>query len=405
MTSKIRIEIAAFGGLLLLGMLKIVPISDLFSGFSNPTLFTVMIVLIMSEGIIESGIFVGFGKNREEAAEPQKQVLLVSIWAWAMSVFINNVGVINLVTPTVSRMSKRAKVETSAFGLPVLYATFLGGSVTLISIASNLIVSSFRQEYCGQPFGMFDFAFHGIAMSVAALLLWFAKKKVRTNSMSQQVYPEETLAAEIEAADLATAVRRQRRNTLVILSTLIPAILLSSFGVSHPAILFGIVIFLWVALDIYKLESVMRSINIPVMLYLGSMLSISEILNKTGALPNLVDAIIPKIGSLPPLALILVFLFLAVALSNITDNSVSALLMSPAAILLIKSGATSVSPDALLMAIAAGAGLGIILPTHRATYIANHNFGIQKKSFIKQGAVIAFCAGISAALIIYFIWN
>ena len=414
-SSKVRQEAAAFGGLLLLGALGISQPAELFSGFSNPALFTVIIILVMSEGLIASGIFNGLGKSiARRVHKTENQIVLISLATWIMSLFVNNVGVIGVISPTAERMTKRAGVSKAHFGLPIVYATFLGGSVTLISTVSNLIVSSFRSQAYGQQFGMFDFAAHGAAMSATALILMYICRLCgyrvvpkQNAGMSKDRLPDSLNGAteKINMPEIEPPEKRSAKNTLIVLSTLLPAIILASFRLIHPSIGFGLVVVIWIISGILPVEKAFKAVNLSILLFLGSMLSLSEILIHTRALPDLIDSIMPLFNSLPAFPLILALLFITAVLSNILDNAVAALLMSPAAILLFQSGAVSVNADALLMAVAAGASLGIVIPTHQATIVAMNSMGFEKKDFIRQGTVIALLAGIIASAVILFVWN
>jgi di/tricarboxylate transporter len=78
--------------------------------------------------------------------------------------------------------------------------------------------------------------------------------------------------------------------------------------------------------------------------------------------------------------------------------------MAPVAVALWRAGAVPFNPDALLMAVAAGASLGIVIPTHQATIVVMNSMDFSRKSFIKTGAAIAAIAGSSSAFVIYTIW-
>ena len=361
----------------------------------------------MSEGIVHSGILVGLGKNiSRKIHDPDKQIITLTILAWFMSLFVNNVGVIGFISPTAQRMAKRANINKADFGLPIIYATFLGGSVTLISTVSNLIVSSFRFSASGQPFKMFDFAAHAISMSVIILLLWILsyllKYKSRRQKKENKLVPDSN---ESELLAINTGGKRSLKNTIIVLASLLPAIILASTGLIHPSITFGFVVILWLATGIFTIKTAYNAINVPILLFLGSMFSISEVLNQTRALPDLIDKIIPLISKLPVFPLIVAFVFITAILSNILNNSVAALLMAPVAVLLFQSGTIDVKLDALLMAVAAGASLGIVIPTHQATIVAIKIFGFNRKDFIKNGIVIALIAGIVASSVIFLLWN
>ncbi|HSW35036.1 MAG TPA: hypothetical protein VLH18_00345, partial [Candidatus Limnocylindrales bacterium] len=70
-----------------------------------------------------------------------------------------------------------------------------------------------------------------------------------------------------------------------------------------------------------------------------------------------------------------------------------------------QSGAVTASADALLMAVAAGASLGIVLPTHQAAIVTMSSMNFSRSSFIRTGLVVATVAGTFAALVINLVWH
>ncbi len=405
-SEKIRYETAAFAGLLLLGFLGVAPPSSLFSGFSAPALYTVIAVLVMSQGIVRSGILTGLGKSiAGKIKSPEKQRLAVSASVWLMSAFMNNVGAIGLILPTTKRMAMRAGVDEANFGMPLAYASILGGSVTLVGTASNLIVSTFRYQAFGEAFKMFDFAAQGLAMSLMGLLVFALCRLCGFGVLRSDKAEDVVSASRQEAAEIEPPAQRSTKNTLLVLFSLLPAIVLTAVGIIHPAIAFGLVVLFWLASGIFTHRDVQKAISIPIFIFLGSMISIASILNETGALKNVVDFALPHIVSMPPFLLILSVLLLAAFITNMLNNSVSAVLLSPAVILLWQSGALSVSADALLMAVAAGSSLGIVMPTHQSTIVAMSSLKFKRKQFIKLGTVIALFASLIAALVIWLVWS
>lgn len=406
-SGRIRFELAAFGGLLFLGLLRVGPATTLFSGFASPALFTVILILVMSDGIVASGVLTGFGQAiARRVHQPEKQILAVALSASLLGLFMNNVGAISLLLPTSQRMARRVGIEKADFGMPLTYATILGGSITLIGTAPNLIVSAFRVQAAGEPFRMFDFAAHGLTMAGIGLAMWYicrlcGYRPVRTGG---KVGPSH-IADNADSDLLEPTVPRSKRNTTIVLVTLGPAIVLASIGLVHPAYAFGFVVLSWIAVGILSHTRAYQAVNMPILVFLGSILSISAILTETGALPAAVNLLVPLVDSLPPLGLTLAFVFATALIANALDNNVSAVIMAPAAILLYQSGTLGVTLDALLMAVAAGASLGIVIPTHQATLVAMHATGFSPREFMKTGAVIVLPVGMLAALVITAVWN
>ncbi len=405
-SGKIRFGGAAFGGLLVLGLMGIASPSILFSGFSSPTLFTVSIVLVMSAGIVESGILTGFGqKIAKRIKQPKIQIAVLMLLTAVVGGVVNNVGTVGIMLPTSQRMAQRAGIPKENAGMWLAYITILSGSYTLIGTASNLIVSSFRFQVLGEPFKMFDFAAHGLTMlGVGFLTMIFCeacglKFSHPTNtSIDSSIHQKEVVNQE-------PAPEGRQRKTAILLLTLIPVIILTSFGIVHPSVGFGIVVFFWLITGVLSTTTAYKNINISIILFLGSMLSIANILRDIGALEVITGSLLPLVISLPPYLLILFVLFVTAALSNFIDNSVSAVLMSPLVLQLYQSGSVAVNADALLMAVAAGASLGIVIPTHQATLVVMNSTGFSKKSFIKTGAFILLIAGILTSLVIYIVWS
>lgn len=409
-TEKIRFDIAAFGGLLILGLLKISPSQELFRGFADTSVFVVAAVMVLSAGIVESGILNGLGRRISYISDcPKKQILYISMVTGAVSAFINNVGAIGLMLPTAKRMAARAGVHRATFAMPMVYATILGGSVTLIGSSPNIIISTFRSQALGQPFRMFDFAAHGLTMVAAAIVIWFVAQWLGYSPLDRscvkgcQVGAGKNVEALEPAVDVPTAERNRRKSRMVLL-TFVPVVILAAFGRVSTSIGFGSVAVLFVFLGVISWEKAYASLKIPTLVFLGSMVSIAAVLQDTGALSLLVDPVTGVVDKLPHLLSIIVFLFMSALLANLIDNSVAAVLMSPVALLLCQSPAVSVNLDALLMAVSAGASLGIILPTEQTTILALTEMEFSVKRFARQGIIIALIAGLLASLVIFLVW-
>lgn len=404
-SEKIQYSLAAFSSLLFLGFFGIAEPKDLFSGFSSPALFTVAIVLVMSAGIVESGIFSGFGKRIAQTIHaPIKQLVAVCISTSILSAFMNNVGAIGIMLPTGKRMATRAGWQTEDFGMPLAYASILGGSVTLIGTASNLIVSMYRFQAFGKPFKMFDFAAHGLTIVIVGLFVLFICRicGFNTGMSKTKLKSQERKTYEILIEDAPSA--RTLKNTFLVVLTLVPVVILTAMGILHPSVGFGFVVVFWIATKVLSLENAVRNINIPVIIFLGSMLSISAILENTGALKTASAFILPIAVSLPGFFLIMAILFITAFFTNIMDNAVGAVIMSPLVIQLYQSGSVDVSVDALLMAVAAGASLGVVLPTHQAAIVAMESTNFSRKIYIKTGVLIALFSGVAATVVINVLW-
>jgi di/tricarboxylate transporter len=400
-TKKLRYDLTAFFCLLSLGILGIRRPAILFSGFSTPSLYTIILVLVMSGGIVESGLLHGFGKAiARRFNKPGEQILSIFFSTTLLSAFMNNIGAVGILLPTAKRMASRANVPESRFGFAIVYASILGGSLTLIGTASNLIVSTARFNAYGKPFSMFDFTPHGIVMvlcGAAALML--------NRYSTDATVSSGTIEGNDSISNDQTNPSHSRRSKIIVMASLIPTIVVIASGWIHPAIGFGILVILWIVTGVFSYQSALSNINGPLFIFLGSMFGISAALEETGALMAIMNIVKPAFAVLPHFLIVILFVFVTALLANILDNSVAAVLMSPIAVGLQSLGIVGINPDALLMAVAAGASLGIVLPTHQATIVVMHRLEFQNNRFTAMGSIITLAAGLAASLIIFVIWK
>ena len=105
-------------------------------------------------------------------------------------------------------------------------------------------------------------------------------------------------------------------------------------------------VILWLALGILSPDNAIKNINIPVILFLGSMLSLSSILESTGALRSVAELILPLAETLPAFPLILLILGFTTLFANMMDNAVAVVIMAPLMIQLDLSGTVAAGADA-----------------------------------------------------------
>lgn len=165
-----RHDIVAFAGLIAGVLLGLVPADQAFSGFAHPAVITVALVLVVSAGLMRTGAVHLLGRYlaRPEAPVPLHLLRLGGVGA-ALSAVMNNVTALALLMPLDMQTARKAGRSAALTLMPLAFLTILGGMVTLIGTPPNLIVSGFRAEATGEPFGMFDFTPVGGAVALAGL--------------------------------------------------------------------------------------------------------------------------------------------------------------------------------------------------------------------------------------------
>lgn len=409
---RFRMEVVAMGGLLLLGLAGIAPAKVVFSGFGHPALATIVAVFFISQGIINSGVMRGLGQSLAKRAKSSRgQIIELSALAAFLSAFMNNVGAVGLMLPTAVRMAKRCGSSPGTFGLPLAFASILGGTLTLIGSAPNIIIASFMASATGSPFKMFDYFPHGAAMLAVFFLLWTFckscglnpgsdKETAKENANSNSNLPGQNRTSLEEVIHFAPLATREKRITLL---AILPAIGLVSFGLIHPAFGFGAAAIILIIGGVLTPPAAYESVDSKIVFFLGAMLGIGQTLEHTGALAVVSDLLVGLTGSLSPFWLILLLVFAASALSNGINNAAAAVFMAPLAIGM--AGGSAMETSAALMAVAAGANLALLLPTHQATLMVISKAPFSTGFFIKFGAVLTICCGLVASAVIYMVWQ
>ncbi len=165
-----RYDLVALIGMLLLVILGTVSVEEAFAGFGDPAVITIAAVLVVSQGLQNTGVVDQVAKRMSAVGDrlgPQLMVLcgLVII----SSGFMNNIAALAIFIPVAVRIARRSNRSPSLYLLPMAFSAHLGGLITLIGMPTNLIVSELRLEYVGERFGMFAFAPVGVAVSVVGV--------------------------------------------------------------------------------------------------------------------------------------------------------------------------------------------------------------------------------------------
>ncbi|MFP4395687.1 MAG: SLC13 family permease [Anaerolineales bacterium] len=171
MLKRWRYDLVAVLGLLLLVILGIISADEAFAGYGHPAVVTVVAVLVCSRGLQNSGVVdllarwisgVGHRLSLQLAA----LCGLVAI----CSAFMNNVGALAIFMPVAIRMAHKSERSPSLYLMPLAFTAHFGGMMTLIGTPPNIIIATFRTQYAGEPFGMFDFAPLGLGIAIFSVL-------------------------------------------------------------------------------------------------------------------------------------------------------------------------------------------------------------------------------------------
>ncbi|MBQ2261364.1 MAG: anion permease [Loktanella sp.] len=168
---RFRHDVVALLSLMACVVAGLVPAEEAFAGFGHPAVITVACVLVLSQGLQNTGAVDWIARNVLPRDEGRVTSLTALMGLGALlSGFMNNVGAMALLMPVAVQISGRLDLTAGQVLMPLAFGTILGGMTTLIGTPPNLIVSGFRAQAGLGQFAMFDFAPVGVAVAVCGII-------------------------------------------------------------------------------------------------------------------------------------------------------------------------------------------------------------------------------------------
>ncbi len=169
--SKYRYDALAAGALVILIILGVIPANQAFDGFAHPAVITVALVLIISQGLKNSGLTGLVGKLIGGRSFTKFQFLIcLLLIAAVLSSFINNIGALAILLPITLNICQKMDWHPSRFLMPLAFACILGGMNTTIGTPPNIIISEYKSTISEAGFNFFDFSYVGLSITVLSIL-------------------------------------------------------------------------------------------------------------------------------------------------------------------------------------------------------------------------------------------
>ena len=168
--NKFRYDALAAGALVILIILGVIPANQAFDGFAHPAVITVALVLIISQGLKNSGLTGLVGKVIGGRSFTKFQFLISLLFIAAiLSSFINNIGALAILLPITLNICQKMNWHPSRFLMPLAFACILGGMNTTIGTPPNIIISEYKSTISDSGFNFFDFSYVGLAITVLSI--------------------------------------------------------------------------------------------------------------------------------------------------------------------------------------------------------------------------------------------
>ncbi len=189
----IPLEISAFGTVAVLILFfhlfpiigpdgeNLLAMTTLLAGFSSPVLFAILALLIIGDGLYQTGaieqparIIARLGRRGRTFAFASALIV-----AGLVSGFLNNTPVVVIFIPIMTAVASSIGYSLDRVMMPLSFICILGGMMTLIGSSSNLIVAALAHNAGMERIGFFDFTPLGTMLAaIGALYVIFVLPRI-----------------------------------------------------------------------------------------------------------------------------------------------------------------------------------------------------------------------------------
>ncbi len=130
----------------------------LLAGFANPALAAVMSLMVLGQGIFQSGAMERPTKMLLEVYNKRKSLTLAAVFgiAYVSSGFLNDTPVVVIFLPIVAALAARGDVPASKLMMPLSFIALFGGMTTIIGSSTNVLAAGVFHSSTGEEIGFFD---------------------------------------------------------------------------------------------------------------------------------------------------------------------------------------------------------------------------------------------------------
>jgi len=178
---KFRSDLVSLCSLLALFLTGVINVSEALAGFSSTVVIMLAVLFIVGEGISQTGLagkagglLVKLTGNSEF-----KLLLFVQLLVAVLGSFISNTGTVAILMPVVASLSMKLNVHPGKLMMPLAFGASMGGTLTLIGTAPNLLARDALINHGFPGLSFFDFTPVGLIILFTGIVyMWFIGRRL-----------------------------------------------------------------------------------------------------------------------------------------------------------------------------------------------------------------------------------
>jgi len=171
-TEWLRVDVVALSVVVALMLTGVLSPSEALAGFSNSAVLTIAALFIVGGSVMQTGLAGLIGQRiLKIAGEDETRLIIVIMLSVAfLSGFMSDTGTVAVLLPAIIVLASHAKISTSRLLIPLSFGSLLGGAMTLIGTAPNIIVSDLLRNEGLETFTFFSFTPMGLILLVTGII-------------------------------------------------------------------------------------------------------------------------------------------------------------------------------------------------------------------------------------------
>lgn len=171
-SGKVRSDLVAIGALLALMLGGVLTAEEALSGFSNSVVIMMIGLFVVGGGIFHTGLakLVSSKLLQLGGASDTRLLIMVMLVTSLIGAFVSNTGTVAVMMPIVVSLAMSARINPGQLLMPLAFASSLGGMLTLIGTAPNLVITETLVSAGYEKLSFFSFTPIGVVCIIAGIL-------------------------------------------------------------------------------------------------------------------------------------------------------------------------------------------------------------------------------------------